>query len=147
VKSYACDRHRSQGRDSRRQKVKATHAPNEQTHVRGDENKMPLEPRRNTYVGIMGGGSPPPPPALPGGGGGPRPPGAPGAALGGCGGWRDTGGGCRRGAPPGEGGAAEIDELLGGGIQSALTGGGAGVLTVAIETSPMILSASLQAWY
>ena len=33
------------------------------------------------------------------------------------------------------------------GIIQSLTGGGAGVLTVAIETSPMIFRASLQAWY
>ena len=32
-------------------------------------------------------------------------------------------------------------------IQSILTGGGAGALTVAMETSPMIRKASLQAWY
>ena len=37
--------------------------------------------------------------------------------------------------------------VLGVGIQSALTGGGAGVVTVAIETSPMIRIASLHAWY
>ena len=101
-----------------------------------------------THVGIMGGGSPPPP-ALPGGGGGPRPPGGPGAALGGCGGCRETGGGARR--APGDVGAFIDDELGGGreeeGIQSLLMGGGAGVLTVAMETSPMILRAFLQAWY
>ena len=59
-----------------------------------------------THVGIIGGGSPPPP-ALPGGGGGPRPGGAEGADLGGCGGCLDTGGGLRRGPPPGDGGAFE----------------------------------------
>ena len=32
-------------------------------------------------------------------------------------------------------------------IQSILTGGGAGALTVAMETSPMIRRASLHAWY
>ena len=102
----------------------------------------------STYVGIMGGGSPPPP-ALPGGGGGPRPAGGPGAALGGCGGCRETGGGARR--APGDVGAFEA-ELDGGGreeegIQSLLRGGGAGVLTVAMETSPIILRAFLHAWY
>ena len=35
----------------------------------------------------------------------------------------------------------------GGGIQSFLMGGGALVPMVAVETSPMIFSASLQAWY
>jgi len=100
-------------------------------------------------VGIIGGGRAPPP-ALPGGGGGPRP-GAAGAARGGCPGF---GGGCRltggggflRGALPGEDGAALADDPeLGAGIQSDLTGGGAGTLTVAIDTSPMILMASLHA--
>ena len=38
----------------------------------------------------------------------------------------------------------EEDELI---IQSILTGGGAGALTVAIDTSPIIRSASLHAWY
>lgn len=120
----------------------------------------------NTYVGIIGGGRPP---ARPGAGGGPRPPGAAGAALGGCGGCRDTGGGLRLGPPPGDGGAWDmppppppfpllppppppppLDEEevceLGAGIQF-FTGGGAGVLTVAMDTSPMIFRASLQAWY
>ena len=36
---------------------------------------------------------------------------------------------------------------LGAGIQSFLMGGGAGALTVAIDTSPIMLRASLQAWY
>ena len=39
------------------------------------------------------------------------------------------------------------DDVPATGSQSFLTGGGAGVLTVAVETSPMILRASLQAWY
>ena len=42
--------------------------------------------------------------------------------------------------------AAEADELLA--IQSVVRiGAGLGVLMVAVDTSPMILSASLQAWY
>jgi hypothetical protein len=97
-------------------------------------------------VGIIGGGRPPPP-LLPGGGGGPRPGGADGAALGGAGagGCLFTGGGgFLLGPPPGDEGGT-LDEALGVGIQSLLTGGGAGVLTVAIETSPMIRIASLQA--
>jgi len=112
-------------------------------------------------VGISGGGSPPPP-ARPGGGGGPLPGGAEGADRGGCGGCRVTGGGFRRG-PPGEGGALDADMLEPPedipaespdmppppppplAIQSDLIGGGAGVLTVATETSPMMRSASLQA--
>jgi hypothetical protein len=58
-----------------------------------------------------------------------------------------TGGGARL-APPGDGGAYEelgagIDDEVG--IQSDLTGGGAAVLTVAMDTSPMILIASLTA--
>ncbi len=101
-----------------------------------------------TYVGIIGGGNPPPP-ARPGGGG--ALPGAPGAALETGGGCRATGGGFLRGPAPGEGGACDTlpppPPALGAGIQSDLMGGGAGVLTVAIDTSPMILSASLQAWY
>ena len=59
-----------------------------------------------TYVGIIGAGRAEPPPARPGGGGGPLPGGTDGADLGGCGGWRFTGGGLRCG-PLGEGGAFE----------------------------------------
>ena len=107
-----------------------------------------LEQISGTYVGIIGGGRAPPP-ARPGGGGGPLP-GAAGAALGGCpglGGWRLTGGGgFLRGAFPGDEGGTLLVEL-GAGIQSDLTGGGAGTLTVAMDTSPMIFMASLQAWY
>ena len=118
------------------------HSPSDTHH------KLEMYSDCATYVGIMGGGSIPPP-ALPGGGGGPRPAGGPGAALGGCGGCRETGGGARR--APGDVGAFAA-ELDGGGreeegIQSLLRGGGAGVLTVAMDTSPMILRAFLQAWY
>lgn len=59
------------------------------------------------------------------------------------------GGGFLLGPAPGEDGAALTDEEdipeLGAGIQSFFTGGGAGTLTVAMETSPMIFMASLQA--
>jgi len=105
-------------------------------------------------VGIIGGGRPPP--VRPGGGGGPRPGGTDGALRTPAGG--PGGGGCllgggtlRRGPPPGEEGAPLTEVfgpvLLGGGIQSDFTGGGAGTLTVAMETSPMIFMASLHAWY
>lgn len=55
------------------------------------------------------------------------------------------GGGFRRGPPPGEEGATLELEALGTAIQSFLIGGGAGVPTVAMETSPIIFMASLQA--
>jgi hypothetical protein len=105
-------------------------------------------------VGIMGGGRTP---ARPGGGGGPRPGagGAPGAALGGWGGCRFTGGGAVRRGPFGDGGAFEPPPIVDEDeddddapiIQSILTGGGAGALTVAMDTSPMMVKACLHAWY
>jgi len=98
--------------------------------------------------GMSGGGSPPA--DLPGGGGA-LPPGRPGTVGAGRedgvgGGPRDTWGG---GAVvflmfPGDVCGWLYDEEAAG-SQSDLSGGGAGVLIVAVDTSPMILSASLHA--
>jgi len=116
-------------------------------------------------VGTIGGGRPVPVPGREGGAGGALPPlesgrlGTAGAGrpdTGGAGGAREaddpmegpgpiadpvTG---RRG-PPGEGGDARCWLMLPS--QSSFTGGGMGVDTVAMDTSPMIRSASLHAWY
>lgn len=104
------------------------------------------------------------PAGLPGGMGGAPPPGLLGIAGAGlpvCGG----GGGAL--LPPPIGPIEPIEPVLGAGrlvpgpglggerrglsiplaSQSFLTGGGTGVLTVAMLTSPMILRDSLQAWY
>ena len=95
---------------------------------------------------MRGGGSPAP--GLPGGGGA-APPGRPGTdgagrADGAGGGGRAAELGADLRIPPGEV-CGCIDVVLEAASQSFLTGGGAGVPMVAVDTSPMILSASLQA--